>query len=418
MNYKILAAVFIVLTIIGFSSFAYDQYYVIPSQQSQISNIDTSLVAVAQKLNSLSSELEQINSSLASTSSSIISLNSSVIAENSRLRQIADQLIEAPRIGIISSEAKVTSFYVPLMIDVTSVNISGYIFYLGTMDGKPVVATQSNPREGGTAQTTTIMDTNFNIIASIFTGIAGSRNPNVYVGDVVVAAFTVNKAAVHYHRDYIGPYNVPVALSNGTVVNEYSVPSSYGLVSIASSYTNLGATNISTVTGNSSEQGSIQAKMIIGVDGSANQWTESLNWMEFQNSLYQTDAGENNAYGFASVNQAYGVPFIVVQGISDSPWYPNAYDGALAQQRAAAVAIYIVENFNTNELHMPAAFSQLSPNSNAVMNGYIVANKVFTANSSSIVVTGIQYTAQNGSVITISNMTPINREYNYPTQLP
>ncbi len=30
---------------------------------------------------------------------------------------------------------------------------------MGTMDGRPIVTTESNPREGGTAQTTTIMDT-------------------------------------------------------------------------------------------------------------------------------------------------------------------------------------------------------------------------------------------------------------------
>ncbi|MEM0146752.1 MAG: hypothetical protein QW837_07155 [Conexivisphaerales archaeon] len=196
------------------------------------------------------------------------------------------------------------------------------------------------------------------------------------------------------------------------------MPSSYGLVSIASGYTNLGMTSISTITGNSSETGSIQAKLVIGVDGSANQWTESLNWMEFYNALYQTDAGENNAYGFANVNQAYGVPSIAIQGIADSPWYPNAYDESLAEQRAATLAIYIVDNFNTNDLQMPATFSQLSAISNAYMNGYIVASKVFTANPSSINVTGVEYTAQNGTTITLSNLTPMNGEYVYSSQLP
>ncbi|MCL4340150.1 MAG: hypothetical protein M1388_03345 [Thaumarchaeota archaeon] len=419
MNYKMLSIVFIIMTIIGFSAFAYSQYYVLPSEQSQVTSVNSDLAAVAQKLNDLSSELMQINSTLKSTGAGIISLNSSIIAENSRLQAIANQLIEAPRIGIISSEARVTSFYVPLMNDVTSINISGYIFYLGTMDGRPVVATQSNPREAGTAQTTTIMDTNFNIIANIFTGIAGSRNPNVYVGDVVVSAFSVNKAAVHYHREYVGPYDLPVVLTNGTVLYEYYFPSSYGLVSIASGFSSLGTTNISIVTGNSSETGTIPAKLVIGVDGSANQWTEDLGWMEFQNALYQTDAGENNAYGFASVNQAYGVPYIVIQGISDSPWFPNAYDGSLAQQRAAAVATYIIDNFNSNDLQAPATFGQLSAISNAAMNGYIVASKVYTSNpNTSINVTSIVYTAQNGTSITINNMSSINNEYMYSTQLP
>lgn len=423
MNFKILAIAFIILTIIGFSMFAYDQYYIMPSQQSQLANANQDLAAVAQKLDSLSAELAQINSSLISSQSGITSLNSSVIAENSQLQALADQLISAPRVGLISSEATVTKYYVPLMQGVTSINMSGYTFYLGTMNGTPVVVTESLPRQAGTAQTTTIMDTRFNVIANIFTGIAGARNPNIYMGDVLVAAFSVDKAAFHYHRNYISPYDIPIEFaSNGSFISTYTFPSSYGLVQLAATYADLGTTNISTITGNSSATGFIQAKIVIGVDGSANLWTNNLGWLEFENALYQTDAGEDNAYGFSSVNLAYGVPCLVLQGISNSKFYPSPYNGQLAEQRVANVAIYVISNFeqiNMGLLESPATFNQLSSISNAHTYGYIVANKIFTSNpNTSINVTEIVYTAQNGSTVTVTNMGPMNNEYVYPTQLP
>ncbi len=423
MNYKIVAIVFIILTIIGFSTFAYDQYYVIPSQQSQLATANQDLAAVAQKLDSITAELAQINSSLMSSQSGITSLNSSIITENSQLQSLANQLISAPRVGLISSEATVTKYYVPLMNEVTSINMSGYIFYLGTMNGTPVVVTESLPRQAGTAQTTTIMDTRFNIIANIFTGIAGSRNPNIYMGDVFVAAFTVDKSAFHYHRDYISPYDIPIEFaSNGSFISTYTFPSSYGLVQLAATYNGLGTTNISMITGNSTLTGAIQAKMVVGVDGSANLWTNNLGWLKFENALYQTDAGEDNAYGFSSVNLAYGVPCLVLQGISNSKFYPSPYNGGIAEQRVAEVAVYVIDNFNQinmAQLNSPAAFSQLSAISNAYTYGYIVANKIFTSNpSSSINVTEIVYTAQNGSTITVTNMGAMNNEYTYPTVAP
>ncbi|MDG7037906.1 MAG: hypothetical protein JRN32_03685 [Nitrososphaerota archaeon] len=92
MNLKIVAAVLIVLTVIGFSAFAYDQFYVIPSQQTQLNNADASISAMAQSLSSMTAEFQSINSSLLNLSnglsgeqSVITLLNSSITSENSQL---------------------------------------------------------------------------------------------------------------------------------------------------------------------------------------------------------------------------------------------------------------------------------------------------------------------------------------------
>jgi adenosylhomocysteine nucleosidase len=82
----------------------------------------------------------------------------------------------------------------------------------------------------------------------------------------------------------------------------------------------LGATEISDATGDSKRTGTIPDKVIAGVIGQADVWTEPLSWIEAQNMLYQTDAEENEGNGFAFTNAQLDVPWLLVRGISDSVW--------------------------------------------------------------------------------------------------
>ena len=83
-------------------------------------------------------------------------------------------------------------------------------------------------------------------------------------------------------------------------------------------------------------------KVIAGVIGQADVWTEPLSWIRAQNMLCQTDAEGNEGSGFAFANSQLGVPWLLVRGISDSVWYPNAYDGVISSDHAAKVVRAIV----------------------------------------------------------------------------
>ena len=74
--------------------------------------------------------------------------------------------------------------------------------------------------------------------------------------------------------------------------------------------------------------------------GQAPVWTEPLSVTAAQNLLYQNDTEENEGTGFAFANAQLGVPWLLVRGVSDSVWYPDAYDGVLGSQHAAAVLRY------------------------------------------------------------------------------
>ncbi|MDA8072776.1 MAG: 5'-methylthioadenosine/S-adenosylhomocysteine nucleosidase [Actinomycetota bacterium] len=321
--------------------------------------------------------------------------------------------------------------------------IDGYRFYLGTIAGRPVVDVRSGEKEYAAELATAVMDATFHPVASVLTGTAGARNPAVNVGDVVVSGFVVDKSSIHFHdRGFISPYTgVEMVVTHrsdvaGGLVGGFGAPgptpadaSRYGsgpaattnryeyfealasprsLVRLAERY-RLGTTPRSVATGSSTATGTIPAVVDAGVIGSANQWTEPLADQELQNSLYQSDAGENEGMGFAYTNAQLGVPWLVVRGISDSPWYPSAYSGVLAANRAAAVGIYVVQHMPPHVVRTPSTLATLSPSSNAARAGYVVANRVDVTAAGAV--TEVTYTAGTGGSVT--EKWPFASEYTF-----
>jgi adenosylhomocysteine nucleosidase len=289
------------------------------------------------------------------------------------------------------------------------------------------------------------MDLTFHVRAAILTGTAGSRNPAVNVGDVVVSGAVVDKSSIHFHdRGYLSPYTgVEMEVTQrsdteGAVVGGYGAvgptphdAATYGagpstttrqyvyvedlaapeaLVDDALAHAPaLGTITVADATGNQGATGTLTNHLLVGVIGSANQWTEPLADQEIQNALYQSDAGENEGMGFAYANAQLGVPWLVVRGISDSPWYPNAYQGVLAADRAAAVGVAVIEHLPHHLPRTPTPFSLLSPTSNAARAGYIVASKVQISPSN--LPTAVTFTNQQGA--TVTEPWPFASEYQF-----
>ena len=128
--------------------------------------------------------------------------------------------------------------------------------------------------------------------------------------------------------------------------------------------------------------------------------------------LFQTDAEENEGSGFAFANAAAGVPWMLVRGISDTPWYPNAYDADLASDRAAAVVKYLVNKLPARVSKAPVAMSTLSPLANARQAGYLVAGQAYFNVTP---VTKVVYANAQGKNVTLSGsaLSKLTKEYTY-----
>lgn len=351
---------------------------------------------------------------------------------------------EAP-VGIVSADPEEQAAILAKMHVRRSVDIAGYRYYVGTMGGRPVVDTASGEMDETAELATWILDTTFHPRATVFSGTAGAQNAGINVGDVVLSGYVIDKSQIHYELGgYQSAYSgIEVHATGksdvaGAIIdsygNEYPTPSdasTFGsepdpadkhwifvdalaatrALVAAAKRAPTGTTTLADATGESSRKGSFANKVVVGAVGQANVWTEPLSWIEAQNMLFQTDAEENEGSGFAFANAAAGVPWMLVRGISDTPWFPDAYDADLASSRAAAVVGYMVARLPAVVSKTPVTTGDLSSLANARQAGYLVASRAYFTVSP---VTKVSY-ARGGATVTLtgSSLRRLTKEYAY-----
>jgi adenosylhomocysteine nucleosidase len=349
-------------------------------------------------------------------------------------------------IGILSAEGTEQAPVLADMHVTGSKDIDGYLFYLGTIDGHPVVDAFSGEVDESAELAATLLISNFHPRAMLFSGTAGSETASINVGDVVVSGMVVDKSNIHYQLGgYQTPYEgVEMHIGAGDTIAgdttdgyDTTLPTpktakgfGYGpstlnkkwvyitafaaprqLVTVADHAPSLGYNTVADATGTNAK-GTIKNKIIVGVIGQAPVWTEPLSWIEAEDFVYQSDAEENEGTGFAFACAAEGVPWMLIRGISDTPWHPNAYDGIIASVNAAKVARYVVDHLPATISRTPTTFADLSPETNARTAGYVIANQAWYSIGP---VTKVTYVAANGKTKTLSGaaLKALEKEYTY-----
>jgi adenosylhomocysteine nucleosidase len=326
--------------------------------------------------------------------------------------------------------------------------IGGYRFWVGTIDGVPVVDVGSGELDETAELATYLLDTNYHPRLVLLSGTAGAQNAAVNVGDVVLSGYVVDKSSIHYQQGgYQSPYRgIEIHLSDhsdiaGAIISQAAKPypdpgnartfgagpstsdttwafvdalaaSREALTVAEAAGPSLGLTTLATAAGTPQPGGSIVNKVVSGVIGQADIWTEPLSWIAAQNFLYQTDAEENEGSGFAFSNAQLGVPWLIVRGIADTPWHPQAYDGVIASQHAATIVRYVVGHLRKQLGRAPATMSDLSNMANARLAGYLVATKAYFGVGP---VTQIEYRDASGQPVTMSGskLAQLQGEYTY-----
>jgi adenosylhomocysteine nucleosidase len=346
-------------------------------------------------------------------------------------------------VGIVSATGREQAAVLTEMHVTGHIDIAGYRYYQGTIAGRPVVDVAGGEKDESAELATWLLDTTFHPRATLFSGTAGAQNAAINVGDVTLAGYVVDKSDIHYQAGgyqtaYSGIeiHNVGDSNIAGAMINDYG--DQYPTPSNASTYkattdknwvfvsaftgsrqlvttgakTTLGSTTVADATGDAKATGTVANKVVVGAIGAANVWTEPLSWIEAQNMLFQTDAEENEGSGFAYANAAAGVPWTLVRGISDTPWYPDAYDPALASANAARTVAYLVAHLPGKVSHTPVTTADLSPLANARTAGYLIADQAYFTVSP---VTKVSFTTPNGSSksLTGSALASLTSEYTF-----
>jgi adenosylhomocysteine nucleosidase len=330
-----------------------------------------------------------------------------------------------------------------------SEKIDGFTFYRGSIGGYPVIDVQTGEINESAELATYILDSTFHPRAVLYSGTAGAQDNAVHVGDVVLSGFVDDKSGIHY---YLGgaqqPYGGAEVQTTGKSdlngsVSSYSevtpatpkTAADYGygpstadktikmvsvfaapkqLVSLGMQASSaLGTTPLwDATTGKeptspTASTPTITNQTFAGVVGDADVWTEPLSWIAAQNALYPTDAEENEGVGFAFTNAQLGIPWLLVRGISDSVWYPNAYDGPLASEHAATVVKYIVTHLPRTISKAPETLADLTSQSNARRYGYLVADQAYYR------VSPVSKVVVNKQAIASAKLKTLDREYSY-----
>jgi adenosylhomocysteine nucleosidase len=290
-----------------------------------------------------------------------------------------------------------------------------------------------------------LLITHFHPRAMLFSGTAGAEAPWINVGDVVLSGFVVDKSSIHYRLGgYQTPYagieiHAPASFVRGAVIAGYGhrLPTPFDargfgrgpggrnkswtfvtafagsrqLAALAARTPSLGSTSRAEATG-ADGGGRVANKLLLGVIGEAQVWTTPLSWIAAQNSVYETDAEENEGSGFMFACAIGDVPALLIRGISDTPWFPNVYDGVDAADHAARVARYVVGHVPDKLSTDPVRFQDLSRATNARTAGYMIASR---ADYGVGPVTGITYRAADGASrsLTPSALARFQREYRY-----
>lgn len=92
-----------------------------------------------------------------------------------------------PRVAVISAFEPELTLLAAKVVDARKQTINGVEFTTGTLQGKPVVLFLSGISMVNAAMNTQLVLDKFNVSHIVFSGIAGGVNPDLKVGDVVVA---------------------------------------------------------------------------------------------------------------------------------------------------------------------------------------------------------------------------------------
>ncbi|MAK29413.1 5'-methylthioadenosine/S-adenosylhomocysteine nucleosidase [Acinetobacter sp.] len=105
-----------------------------------------------------------------------------------------------PRLAIIAAFGQEADLLIESTKDKKEYIINGRKFVTGTLEGAEGVITLSGISMTNAAMTTQMITDHFNLKGIVFSGIAGSLNPDLHVGDVVIAKSWLAPNEVYYNN--------------------------------------------------------------------------------------------------------------------------------------------------------------------------------------------------------------------------
>nr|WP_159466254.1 5'-methylthioadenosine/S-adenosylhomocysteine nucleosidase [Scandinavium goeteborgense] len=203
------------------------------------------------------------------------------------------------------------------------IEVGGWRFWRGTVEGYPVVVSETLKGMSNASAATAIAATQFHPVAIINQGTAGGHDPALKVYDIVLGKYSVNLGAFKSPHKQPGEGSdslqwkpMDLLASKGSAGEDKKphtirkFPADAQLLSVAESV------KASYSKGN----------VVEGVIGSADMWNSELDRIQSFHRQYQTSVEEMETASAAQIAAAFDIPFIGIRVLSNNITNQGAYD--------------------------------------------------------------------------------------------
>lgn len=238
-------------------------------------------------------------------------------------------------------------YFASLLTDVRMEKAGNAKFYLGNLNGYPIVVAQTSKGLENTAAATAVAIERYKPRAIINQGTSGGHDPKLNVGDIVLGKRSVNSNNFKTQR-----------LAKG----EGSQPMTWIPMDIMASEKSAGegksaqdAEKIRYYAGNAELLAAAHAvkdsykrgKVVEGTIGSGNFWNNELDRMAWLHENFGTSVEEMETSSAAMISHAYGVPFLGVRVLSNNLTNNGKYDPSTAKDCQQYVKEIILHYIST-----------------------------------------------------------------------
>ncbi|WP_028331132.1 5'-methylthioadenosine/adenosylhomocysteine nucleosidase [Brachyspira alvinipulli] len=203
---------------------------------------------------------------------------------------------EVKRIAIIGAmDSEITNFK-GMIENIEEIEIANIIYYKGTLCGKNIVLLKSGIGKVNAAIATTIAIERFNVEKIIFTGVAGSGNPDYDISDIVISKDLIEH---DFDTSALDGDELTV-LVKGYDKNYY--PADNSLIQLAKE---------------SAQKVITDNKVYIDTIATGDQFVGDNNKVKQIHNKFKAGAIEMEGAAVAHAALMYKVPFVVIRSLSD-----------------------------------------------------------------------------------------------------
>lgn len=246
--------------------------------------------------------------------------------------------------GPMPIEAK---YFASLLTNVRMEQAGHAKFYLGELNGYPIVVAQTSKGLENTAAATAVGIERYKPRAIINQGTSGGHDKSLNVGDIVLGKRSVNSNNFKTPKLAAGEGSDPMNwLPMDIMASEGSAGEGDAATDAEKIRYYLGNEEL-LASAHAVEAKYTRGKVVEGTIGSGNFWNNELDRMQWLHDNLGTSVEEMETSSAAMIADAYGVPFLGVRVLSNNLTNNGKYDPSTAEDAQAFVKEIVLHYIST-----------------------------------------------------------------------